>query len=173
MRNYINRPEDLHPFLPLLQTMFPDLVEVRSGSFLEDLQTVLCAKHLVVSRSTLEHLILWHNDQLESVYAEALAHMEQSQAGFPEDPAADTAHFHQGYPEACHNRGAGLSQLVSMRPQVAFYLMPHGPYYSLYSNWTNSFEQRLEMLHYQWPADASGAAQPQRCIGTTHEQRKG
>jgi hypothetical protein len=133
-----NAPQRMHPLVPTLAAALPDVVRIHSSkSFRDDLQVALCARTLVLSRSTLEAMILWHSSKLEVVYAEALADGWSQQGGFP---------------RSCNQ----FTQLATAKPHLSLYVMPPGPDYTPYMNWQNTHSQRLEMLTYHWPPSTDG-----------------
>jgi hypothetical protein len=140
-----NGPAKMHPLVPTLAAILPDVVHIHSSrSFRDDLQVALCARTLVLSRSTLESMIMWHSSKLETVYAEALADGWSQQGG---------------YPRSCNQ----FTQLATAKPHLSFYVMPPGPAYTPYLNWENTHAQRLEMLTYQWSPSTNGTTLLQKC----------
>jgi hypothetical protein len=138
-------PERMHPLVTTLAATLPDLVHIHSSqTFRDDLQLALCACTLVLSRSTLEAMILWHSSKLETVYAEALADSWSQQGGFP-------------------NSCKQFAQLATAKPHISLYVMPPGPDYTPYLGWQNTRAQRLEMLTYQWPPSKNGTTLLQKC----------
>ncbi|KAG5183383.1 hypothetical protein JKP88DRAFT_155425, partial [Tribonema minus] len=115
-----------HPFATLLPALLhrPYVTMVQSSNdFKEDMRTLLCARNLVTARSSVQSLLLWHNQHLRSAYG---------------------THGHAG----CTNARTTIPLLVSQRPDVSFYVMggEWAGNYSPYSSWQNTYEQRLEML---------------------------
>jgi hypothetical protein len=140
-----NAAARMHPLVTTLAATLPDRVHIHSSKyFRDDLQVALCARTLVLSRSTLEAMILWHSSKLETVYAEALADGWSQRGGFP---------------NSCNQ----FAQLATAKPHISLYVMPPGPKYTPYLKWQNTRAQRLEMLTYQWPPSTNGTTLLQKC----------
>ncbi|KAG5189555.1 hypothetical protein JKP88DRAFT_206079 [Tribonema minus] len=134
-----------HPFAAILPAMVRQTVAdtVQILDFTSDLRTLLCARALVASHSTLTTMYLMHNQRLQSLYADALMHGTQ-------------LHNVNGQ-EVCSAPGAAVlsvSDLLAARPSLSIFLMPLSeewtPTYTPYGAWKNTYAQRVEMLSAGW-----------------------